>query len=679
MQKKANIIVIIILITGTLAVFWQVTGYNFINYDDIFYIIKNPYVREGISLESVKWAFTSLQSLHWHPLTWLSHMLDVQLFGLNAKAHHSMNLLFHIFNTLLMFIVFRSMTGSVYKSGLIAALFAVHPLHVETVAWVSDRKDLVCAFFWLLTMAAYIWYTRQPGPVRYIVVALLFILGLMAKPMLVTLPIVLLLIDFWPLRRMDMKNGSVPEEGGKVKNRIEQFSAFRLVSEKILLMVPALMSAGVTVFALKSGHMGELTDYIPRENRITAALFASVFYIWKMVWPWGLATPYPPVAVLPVLQTAGIGLLIFCVTLLIFWYGRKRPFLITGWLWYVIAILPVSGLTGPVMMANRYTYIPLTGLFIIIVWGGLSLVSDKRFGKTVFITAAGIMIAVLMICSWFQVRVWKSGIDLFSYAIRVTENNSFAHTALGSSLYIAKRDHEALEHFNRALAIRPTHYEALNGLGLVLVRLGRAEEAVECYRKALKIRPGFARAHKNMGLALIKLGKYELAEKKIKTAIKIAPHFARAYSGLGKAYHHQGRTKEAIAACRKAIDIMPDANGYNSLGIILDKNKRWEEAGIAYNKAIELHPEYEVAHYNLGNIMIRQGNIEEAVKHYKRAISINPNNASAYYNMGIAFKKKGRDTEAIEYLSQAVKLNPTSQKASKALARLLKKTGQKKP
>jgi len=497
-DMRSNFIVSLFLTIATLAVYWQAGNHEFINYDDITYVTGNPHLQAGFSPEGIIWAFTSGYAGNWHPLTWISHILDIQLYGMDPGRHHLTNVLFHIGNTLLLFLVFRRMTGALWCSAFIAALFALHPLHVESVAWIAERKDVLSTFFWMLTMGAYAWYVERRGFLRYLLVLLFFILGLMAKPMLVTLPFVLLLLDYWPLSRFQFghQNGNIVIQRKSV--------VIRLICEKIPLFALAAASCIVTLFAQQSGGAVCSFSAFPINIRIANALVSYVGYIVKMLWPHQLAVLYPYPGMLPWIQVIGACLLLVFISILAFMALKRCPWLIVGWVWYIVTLVPVIGLVqvGSQAMADRYTYVPLIGIFIMIAFGVPELMSGWRYRKIGLSTMAVACLLVLMATTWFQVRYWANSVTLFERALAVTENNYVLHSNLGVTLFSKGKVDEAIDHFHDAMRINPRYAKAHNNLGTALIHKGKVKKAIAHFREALRIRPGYSDAHDNLQKAI---------------------------------------------------------------------------------------------------------------------------------------------------------------------------------
>ena len=540
------------LVLVTFIAFEPIRKNEFINYDDVGYVTENPHVQGRITGESIVWAFTSVRQSNWHPLTWLSHMLDCQLFGLDPFWHHMVNLLFHIANTVLLFMILQQMTGAIWRSVFVAALFAVHPLHVESVAWLAERKDVLSGFFWMLTIAAYIRYVKRPGVGGYLLVFVSFCLGLMAKPMLVTLPFVLLLLDYWPLRRFQLgsksQKGDLPQSsadmgGGRV-------SVFRLIAEKIPLFALVVASSVITFIAQRSGGaVVQLKDWSVI-FRIADSLFSYVSYLVKMFYPTDLAMlyPYP--------ETMNIGVHVLLLIGLSIWILRqtqRRPWLGVGWLWYLGTLVPVIGLVqvGPQIMADRYTYLPSIGVFILVAWGAAELAGKWRwrYVKAGLGITAIIVVTVLLICTRKQVGYWKDSLTLYEHTLSVTEKNHVILNNYGLALRNKGRFDEALIQFRKVLEIKPNKPNVHYNIGYVLTLQGKLDEAVSEYHKVLQIAPDHPALHYRLGVIFMQQGRHNEAIK----------HFNKALQRLeildlsSVAHADVGTIKEAIVKTEKAL------------------------------------------------------------------------------------------------------------------------------
>jgi cytochrome c-type biogenesis protein CcmH/NrfG len=543
------------------SVYWQVGGYSFIAFDDDTYVYENPHVQKGLTQEGVSWSFTTFHASNWHPVTWISHMADVELFGSNAGWHHRMNGLFHLLNTLLLYLVLWRMTGRLWHSAFVAALFGVHPLHVESVAWIAERKDLLSTLFWILTMGVYLRYVRRPSLGRYLPVAIFFALGLMCKPMGVTLPFVLLLMDWWPLRRM------TPLDSSDFRPWHYSLSAWsRFAWEKVPLLGLSAISCFITFLAQSRGGAVRSLDYMPFGLRISNAFVSYVSYLGQMVWPSSLAMFYPhPASIaaqasIPVWKIMCAALLLGGFSFLVMRHAQRRPYLPVGWLWYVGTLVPVIGLVqvGNQAMADRYTYVPLIGVFIAIAWGIPDLFSRIRFRNLALGVLAGAVVAALSVAAWNQVGYWRNNVTLFSRMLAVTQDNWLAWNNLGLTYGSLGQPQKAIDHFREALRIKPGYADALYNLGMTYDKLGQSHQAIVYYREALRVKPDYAKAWNNLGTVYHELGQLEQADTYYRKALQTKPDYADAWYNLGLAYAEYGRLHQAIACFREALRIKPD-------------------------------------------------------------------------------------------------------------------------
>lgn len=671
---RREIIVCLFLIAATLSVFWQVQNHDFVNYDDNTYVTENSHVQAGLGPRNIIWAFTTTYANFWHPLTWLSHMLDCRLFGLNPGMHHLSSLILHIINSILLFLIFRAMTGSVWRSAFVAVLFALHPFHVESVAWVSERKDLVSTLFWLLTMGSYFWYVRHPGINRYLPVLFFFVMGLMAKPMLVTLPFVLLLMDYWPLNRIRFERPGTPAADSQPGATVS-----RLIREKIPFFILTAAFCVVAFLAQQKGGATGSLDIYPIGVRITNALVSYAGYIGKMIWPHDLAAYYPHPRALQLWQAAGAGLLLACVSILSVREARRRPYLIVGWLWYIGTLVPVIGLVqvGSHAMADRYTYVPFIGLFVVVAWGVSDIAAKWRRRRTILAVSAGIVIPALMVCSWAQVGHWKNSITLFSHAIAATSNNLKAHNNLGTAQLGLGKLKDAAIHFSAAVRINPDSAVTRYNLGLAFLRQGRVKDAAVQYSEALRIKPDFERAHRDLGDALLAQGRYDEAIGHLVAAVDIDPGDVIAHNKLGDALLARGRLDEAVVHFAAVLRLRPDYSAYYNMGNAFLNKGQLDEATAYFAESLRINPYNAMAHNNMGNALSRQSNLTEAASHYIEALRIKPDFAAAHSNLGIVLERMGRYREAIDHFSVALRLRPGDDNARKNLKRctqLLKKS-----
>ncbi len=661
-------LICLFLALATLAVYVRAARNDFVNYDDSDYVTENMHVQSGLKWANVEWAFKSGHASNWHPLTWLSHIVDCEVFGMRAGAMHLVSVGFHVVNTLLLFLVLRGMTGAMWRSAVVAALFALHPLHVESVAWVSERKDVLSAFFFLLTIGAYAKAKGQRLKAKvtdedasrftfhvsrfYILSLLFFALGLMSKPMLVTTPFVLLLIDYWPLRRP-----------GASSLESQPVTGLRLVLEKVPFFALSVVSSGVTFVVQRKG--GAVSTALTFGERIANALVSYARYLRKMFWPDDLAVLYPHPGHWPlwqVLACAGL-LLVVCVVVVVL--GRRRPYLIMGWLWFLGTMVPVIGLVqvGIQSMADRYTYVPLIGLFIVVAWGINDLVAERlppAWRAGVFAIGAAV---ALVGCGWVtarQIEFWKNSESLFQRTVQVTRNNYLAHNNLGFYFSGKGRIAEAMEQYHLALKINPAYEDALNNLGYALAGQRKFAEAIPLYEAALRIRPKHAEVHNNLGNALSETGKIDEAIQHYLIALQQNPEHADAHNNLGIALAMKGKLDEAISHFHAAIRYKPNyASAHSNLGNALAVQHKLDEAIKEFQESLRLKPDEAQAHNNLGNALVEQGRVEEAIGHYREALRLNPdNNPEAHYNLGLALARKGKREEALTHFTEALRLKP---------------------
>jgi len=601
------------LIAASGFIYSPVRDHHFVAWDDPEYVSENIRVAAGLTWDGVKWAFTTGHQANWHPLTWLSHMLDVQLFGLNAGPHLLINLLLHILNALLLFGLLHKMTGALGRSAFVAALFAVHPLHVESVAWISERKDVLSTLIGLLTLWAYLEYTRRPKWIRYFTVLLLYALGLMAKPMLVTLPFAMLLLDYWPLRRFTLQSDA--QGRPRFASPSQRQVARQLVREKLPLLALALISSIVTFgVQQRAGAVSELAK-LPFNLRLENALVSYTAYIGKMLWPANLSALYP-LSRLPESWVLGSGLALMTVSIAVIREAHRHPYLPVGWLWYLGTLVPVIGLVqvGSQSMADRYTYVPHIGLFIIAAWGIPDLLARWSYGKILLPASAGIVIVACTIVARKQVHCWKDSMTLWQHALEVTADNDVAHNLLGEELAKQRRLEEAIAHYSEALRLNRDNAEAHNNLGLALADQGKIADAMVHYSEALRLKPAFVDAHYNMGLALASQGRMEEAIRQYSEALRINHEFVGAHNNLGVLLATQGKTNEAIAH---------------------------------FSEVLRLKPDNPDAHNNLGILLASQGRVDEAITHFSEAVRLKPDLAPARDNLRIALSKRESKSEAI--------------------------------
>ena len=665
-KLSSKILIGIFLLISILAVYYQVKKFEFINFDDGLYVTDNPMVKQGITLDSIRWAFSSIgYAANWHPVTWLSHMLDVELYGLNPGMHHLTNVIFHIANTLLLFFLFYRLTNEKWKCAAVAALFALHPLHVESVAWIAERKDVLSTFFWILTTWSYVWYVECRGVRRYLLVMVLFVLGLMAKSMLVTLPFTLLLLDFWPIKRPELvrPEGDVSSQAMRNNiNGIHWAGVGSCIWEKTPLFILAGISSIITYLAQRRG--GALVSNFENLSisiRIANAATAYCTYLWRIIWPFNLAVFYPYPKMLNTLIVVGSLFLLLLVTLLVFKYTKRFPFLIMGWLWYLGALIPVIGIVqiGGQSMADRYTYIPFIGIFVMLVWGISSLFRQWRIGKYFLAVSFIAIIPILMWVTWLQVSYWKDSITLFSHALDVTKDNYVAHENLASALGTKGDFQRAIYHYSEALKIYPKNILAHCGLGSTFKDMHKNDEAIKQFSEALKIDPKCVPAHCGLGLTFKDMHKIDEAIKQFSEALKIDPKCVLAHCDLGLTFKDMHKNDEAIKQFSEALKIDPNnADAYFELGTIYAGMGMNDEAINHYNEALIINPIFIEVLVNFGNLMLSKGNYDEAIRSYLDVIKKDTHQAVAYSNLGSAYLFKGNLKKAIEYSQESLRQKP---------------------
>ncbi len=663
----------LVLAVSTLVAYESVRHNDFVGVDDAAYVTDNPSVKGGITYESVVWAFTTSHVGNWHPLTWLSHILDCQLFGLNPLGHHLTNLLFHIANTLLLFWVLKEMTGDFWPSAFVSAAFALHPLHVESVAWVSERKDVLSTLFWFLTMIAYVQYAKKPGIKRYALVILALALGLMAKPMLVTLPFVLLLLDYWPLGRFHLsqiKEEKTPSKSKPTEAPYQSATAWRLISEKFPLFILAAVSSIITFIIQQSAGAMELMEKLPLSSRISNALLSYVSYIGKMIYPSRLAVLYP-LNKIPSWQP--FVMILVAISVLVF--ISRRRYLTVGWLWYLGTLVPVIGIVqvGPQAMADRYTYVPSIGLLIIIGWGLPSIIPQFKYKKIALVAVSVVVLLSLILCTRRQVSFWQNSFKLFSHALSVTNGNPAAHSGLAKSLFEQNRLEEALFHYKEVLKFLPNHAKTHGDVGLILLKQGKLEEAVIQFRRALALDGDTLKWHSCLALALHKLGRVDEAIIHYQQALKLYNEDPLMHNNLANALLQKGKPDDAIKHYEYSIQLKPEQpDVMKILGSLHFEAARYEQAIDCWTKAVQLRPDFSDVLNNLAWILataedIKIRNPSDAVEYAKRACELtNYNQPEILDTLAVAYAAAGNFPEAVKTAEEAIVLAEAANKEDMA-------------
>jgi tetratricopeptide (TPR) repeat protein len=624
-SRGAIVIICVFLIAITWFVFGQTVRYDFVNYDDDTYVYANPLISNGLTIPGAIYAFSGRHSGNWHPLTTLSHMLDCQLLGSHAGGHHFTNIVLHTIAVILLFLILLRMTGELWRSAFVAAVFAVHPLRVESVAWISERKDVLSAVFFMLTLGLYVRYVRYSSVGRYLAVVISFALGLMCKPMLVTVPVVLLLLDYWPLERLTVATALSRRPNAKGAPRhSEAATVARLVVEKIPLLALAAAAAGATLWAQEESIIQ--IERLPFTWRVGNGLVSCLIYIKQMIWPVRLAVFYPhPGVTLPVWEIGLAIALLGIVSAGVIALRHARPYLVTGWFWYLIMLLPVIGLiqVGSQAHADRYIYLPQIGLYILLAWAipdicraAVSDAKASRFQRRIVGVTASVAIILLAWCAHIQASYWRNGESLWSHTIAVTSGNFIAHNGLGQFLLVHGGLDEAIDQFQVALNIDPKYPTARTNLGIALTKKGRIDEAITDLQGVLEDDPNDAKAHLNLGNALAK----------------------------------KGDSQTAIAAYEKALSIQsPYPSAHYNLAMALDVTGRIDEAIAHYQEAVKEDPHFAEAYYLWGNDLFRKSRIDEAIAAYEQALQSRPGYPEVENNIGLAFLQEGRPGEAIAH------------------------------
>jgi protein O-mannosyl-transferase len=742
-------VVCLLLVAATLAVYWPVRQFEFLNYDDMDGIARNPVIRAGLSWPGVAWAFQNWHLGNWQPLTSLSHMLDCQLFGLRPGPPHLVNLSLHLANTILLFLLLQRITRARWRSAFVAALFALHPLHVESVAWVTERKDVLSTFFFLLTLLAYARYVEVRSlkskvlsleskvggashtlhasrftfhPSRFYILSLLFFaLGLMSKPMLVTLPFVLLLLDYWPLNRIaecGVRNAEFPDASAPALS-LRPHSGFRirysaLALEKLPFVALSVAMSWITLIAQqRSGAVAELS-VLPLDARVANAFVSCVRYIQKMLWPQGLIAYYPRVLSWPAWKVGGAAMLVIVVTFLAIRLARRRPYLPFGWFWFLGTLVPVIGLVqvGMQAMADRYTYIPLIGLFVAVAWGLADLWAEKHLPRLGLGLAAGAALVGCLVMTRVQVQHWRNSVTLFRHALAVLPGVPLALNNLGSGLYDRGRFEEAVPPLQEALRLKPGYVDAHNNLGLtfwhlgrdqlaidsftavlnqgpdvkayynlgvVLFNQGKLDQAKECFAAVLRLQPDSAEAHNNLGNVLGSQGKMDEAGEQFAAAVRAAPDLVEAQCNLGRYFTDKGAPEKAIECYTAALRLKTDySEARSGLAKVLEQVGKLPEAAGHYTEAIRLQPNLAEAHNNLSNIAARQKDDQTALTHGLAALRLKPDWPEAHFNVANALVLQNKLPEAQTQYSEALRLKPDYLEAHQNLGFVLEKTGNDK-
>lgn len=653
MKRTYAYIVSIFLAVTCFIAFIRILGNGFVNLDDIGYITNNYHIQYGINLASIEWAFSSVVLGNWHPITFLSHTLDWSLFGANASGHHLISLLLHIGSVLFLFFFLNKTTKKLWFSAFAAAFFALHPLRVESVAWAAERKDVLSMFFGLASIYVYASYVENFKLSRYFFCLILFALSLMSKPMLVTLPFVLLLLDYWPLGRWT-KEISTP-----VKSRSHLIG--RLIWEKAPFILLTIVSSIVTLWTQNKGGAITSTDQLSFPSRVANAVISYVSYLAKTFWPVDLAVFYPFEYSFVFWQILASCLILIIITAVVIWTIKKFPFLFVGWLWYLGTLIPVIGLVqvGKQAMADRYTYLPSIGIAIMLAWGIPYLFPREDIRKKILFPAGVAVLSILAVLTWHQCGYWKSAATLFNRALQVTKNNSLARNGLGLALFEERKIAEAINHYNEGIRLDPWYADIYNNRGLAYAELGQRQRAIEDYNQAIRLKKNFPDGYYNRGNVYSKCGQYQYAIDDYNEAIRIRPDHAESYYNRGVNYSELGKYKHAIKDYSEVIRMKPNyAEASYDRGVAYGEMGQYQQAIKDYNETIRIKSDHFRAYNNKGTIYAKLGHYQQAIEYFDKSIRLKHNYADAYYNRGFAYASLNDDQRAIDDFSESIRLNP---------------------
>jgi tetratricopeptide (TPR) repeat protein len=656
-NKKLRGLICLALAFVTFGIYWQVHGFGFVNYDDPDYVTENSMVRGGLSFNGIIWSFTHFYASNWHPLTWISHMLDCQLFGVNPGGPHVVNVLLHAANAILLFLLLHRLTGAQWRSAIVAGLFAWHPLHVESVAWISERKDVLSTFFGLLSLLAYARYVDESkvqspkSKTAYSLALIFFAFSLMSKSMLVTLPCVMLLLDVWPLQRV--------ENTGWRAFFTPQFA--RLILEKAPWFGLSVAASSITFIAQKTGGAVMNVEHFPMAWRLFNAVESYVGYIQKTFWPTGLAVFYPMEYVRPIGPFVVHLVLLILMTVAALATLKRWPFLLVGWFWFLGTLVPVIGLVqvGSQSMADRYSYVPMIGLLIAIVWGTHTILSDSRPKILAGGIAAAMVLTVLITVAFVQIRYWKSSITLFSHALNVTTANTTALIDLGVGFFDLGRNEDAMKMYQVALQVDPTAADVHKNIGLVLAKTGKPDEALAQYREAVRLSPNSAALQNFLAVALSEDGKKDEALPHYNEAVRLEPANAQYQTDLAVTLVALGKRAEALPHYQQAAWLDPsNAHYQNNFATALARSGDENAAIQYYQAAIRDDPKFAEAYSNLGALLTSRHQLIDAAKQYSEAIRLGPTNATIRFNFALVLLKLNRADDALTQLTEAARLRP---------------------
>jgi len=631
-----KLVVCVFLTLAVLAVFWQVNHYDFVTLDDDVYVTGNSHLQSGFTPDGLRWAFTTIIGQYWHPVTWLSLMLDYKLFGLNAGGYHATNVLLHLMSVLLLFTLFSRMTGEIWKSAFVAAVFALHPLRVESVAWIAKRRDLLCVLFSIFTLLLYVYYVEKPAVKRYLASLFCFVLALMSKPMAVTLPVIMILLDYWPLKRF----GS--QKGNQILWQIKEKTPF--------LVLSAVFSV-ITLYA----HADSAMTHFSLTSRIANALVSFVTYPGKIFWPFDLSVLYLFPDNLPVWQVWGSAMLIIAVTAAVLAAVKRFEFLFTGWLWYAVTIAPTIGIIqfGHLSMSDHHAYLPSIGISVMLAWGMPVLFPHENIRRYVLFPA-GIAVAVfLAFLTWQQCGYWKNTFELLSHAVKVTKDNYIAHNNLANWLAKEGNSNDALSNYNESIRINPHFAEVYNNRGNVYVKTAQYKNAMADFNEAIRLKPDYIQAYSNRGILYTETGLYQKALEDFNQALRLADiSNSSSKSSTGAVLYNK-----SLKDFNETIHLKDTfSSTFNNRGIVYVKLGEYNRAVEDFSKAVSLKEDCFEAYYNRGRAFSQTEQYNRAIADYNKAIALEPGNAEVYQSLGVVYFKQGDNKSACYCAQKACKL-----------------------
>ena len=661
LEQHRDILVLVFLFFSIFLIYFQMHNYNFISLDDPLYVVNNRQVHKGLSLESISWAFSLSKQgevTNWHPLAWISHMVDYQLFGLNAGMHHMSNVLLHAISAMLLFLALRWMTGSVWKSAFVASLFAFHPVNVDSVAWIAERKNLLSTVFWMLTMITYFFYTKKPNIGMYLLIIGAFCLGSLAKPMLMTLPFVLLLLDYWPLGRITFPLWS--EDKAKWSSFYRDL--LKLVLEKIPLTILSSVFFYATMLSLKFSHTIMASDLSPMDLKIKNAIVSYLMYMGKMAWPKDLSIFYPFPDAIPMWEVVGsIAVLLLITTTALLKY-RKYPYFIIGWLWFLGTLVPVLGIIQAGLwpaIGERWAYVPYIGLFIIVAWGVPDLLARVNRKRDIMAAAAAVVLIVFALRTWFQIGYWKDDLTLFSHCVALNPDNYVAHVNLAVAYTNLGKAEMAIHHFQEALRIHANDVVALDGLGHLYNKLGLQDKAVHYYSEEVRYNPKDTKAKFELGTVYAAKGDLDGAIKQFSYVITLDPKYAEAYYNLGIISAKRGEMNKALEYFTSALNLHPnDAESHCALGVILMNQGKVNDAVSHFKEALKIAPDSIKARNYLTAASNLSGKIDQDVALLEQKRSKEPDNTDVLKKLSVLYSYHGDNAKALDMLQKLIRLQP---------------------